>query len=121
MWLRGDDLSDDLSLRKGLKEKFVHDLNPSEKLFFLKKAKEAILLNGYPACEDLFHYCYFLVLKKRFRSISTQGSEGYLRFLFVEGTKDVEEAIKLYEERLEKKKLLKPDIKGHKFIEYFSG
>jgi hypothetical protein len=113
-------LSDDLSFRKGLKEKFIHDLNPSEKLFFLKKAKEAILLNGYPACEDLFHYCYFLALKERFRSISTQGGEGYLRFLFVEGTKDVEEAIKLYEERLEKMKKPVPDIKEYKFLEYFS-
>jgi len=95
-------------------------MNPSEKLFFLKKAREAITLKGYPACEDLFNYCYFLTLKERFRSISTQGGEGYLRFLLVEGTKDVEVAIKLYEERLEKKKLLKPDTKGYKFIEYFS-
>jgi hypothetical protein len=113
-------LSDDLSLSKRLKEKFIHDLNPSEKLFFLKKAKKAILLNGYPACEDLFHYCYFLALKERFRNISTQGSEGYLRFLFVEGIKDVEEAIKLYEERLEKMRKSVPDTKEYKFLEYFS-
>jgi hypothetical protein len=107
-------------LRKELKEKFIRDMNPSEKLFFLKKAREAITLKGYPACEDLFNYCYFLTLKERFRSISTQGSEGYLRFLVVEGTKDVEDAIKLYEERLEKKKQSVPDEKDYKFIEYFS-
>jgi hypothetical protein len=107
-------------LRKELKEKFIRDMTPSEKLFFLKKAREAITLKGYPACEDLFSYCYFLTLKERFRSISTQGGEGYLRFLVVEGTKDVEDAIKLYEERLEKKKLSTPDSKGYKFLEYFS-
>ena len=107
-------------LRKELKEKFIRDMNPSEKLFFLKKAREAITLKGYPACEDLFNYCYFLTLKERFRSISTQGGEGYLRFLVVEGTKDVEDAIKLYEERLEKKKQSVPETKEYKFLEYFS-
>ena len=110
----------DLFLRKELKEKFIRDLNPSEKLFFLEKAREAINLKGYPACEDLFHYCYFLALKERLRAVSTQGSNGYLRFLFVEGTKDIEEAIKLYEERLVKMKKPMPDLKGYKFIEYFS-
>lgn len=110
----------DLPLREELKEKFIKDLTPSEKLFFLKKARETITLKGYPACEDLFHYCYFLTLKERFRSISIQGGEGYMRYLLVEGTKDVEEAIKLYEEKLEKMKLPKPDTEGYKFIEYFS-
>jgi len=110
----------DLPLRKELKEKFIRDMNPSEKLFFLKKAREAITLRGYPACEDLFNYCYFLTLKERFRSISTQGGEGYLRFLVVEGTKDVEDATKLYEERLEKKKQSVPETKEYKFLAYFS-
>jgi len=110
----------DLPLRKELKGKFIRDLNPAEKLFFLKKAREAIMSKGYPACEDLFNYCYFLTLKERFRSISTQGSEGYLRFLFVAGIKDVGEAIKLYEERLEKKKKSLPETKEYKFLEYFS-
>lgn len=110
----------DLPLRKELKEKFIRDLNPSEKLFFLKKAGEAITLKGYPACEDLFHYCYFLTLKERLRAVSTQGSDGYLRFLLVEGTKDIEEAIRLYEERLEKKKQPVPDEEDYKFLEYFS-
>lgn len=47
-------------------------------------------------------------------------SELPLRFLLVEGTKDVEETIKLYEERLEKKKLPVADARGSKFLEYFS-
>ncbi|MEW6215436.1 MAG: hypothetical protein AB1478_09605 [Nitrospirota bacterium] len=111
---------ENLPLRKELKEKFIQDLNPSEKLFFLKKAKEAIILKGYQACEDLFHYCYFLMLKERLRSISPQSGEGYMRFLLLEGKKDIEEAIKLYEERLEANKLPKPDKIGYKFIEYFS-
>jgi hypothetical protein len=55
-----------------------------------------------------------------FPGISPQSGEGYLRFLLVEGIKDIEEAITLYEERLEKKKRLKPDTKGYEFIEHFS-
>jgi hypothetical protein len=109
-----------ISLRKELKEKFIEELSPSEKLFFLKKAKDAIMLKGYQACEDLFNYCYFLTLKERFRSIIPQRGEGYLRFLLIEGTKDIEEAIYLYEEKLERKKLPKPDTKNYQFLEYFS-
>jgi len=107
-------------LRKELKEKFLLDLNPSERLFFLKKAKEAVMLKGYLAGEDLFHYCYFLTIRERFRSISPESGEGMLRFLLVEGTKDVEEAIKLYEARLEVSKIPLPDENGYKFIEYLS-
>jgi len=109
-----------ISLRKELKEKFIQDLSHSEKLFFLRKARDAIMLKGYQASEDLFNYCYFLTLKERFHSIIPQKGEGYLRFLLVEGTKDLEVAIKLYEEKLEKKKLPKPDIKDYQFLEYFS-
>jgi hypothetical protein len=110
----------DLHLRKELKEKFLRDLNPSERLFFLKKAKEVILQKGYRVSEDLFHYCYYLVLQERFRSIIPERDEGMLRFLLVEGKKEVEETIKLYESRLEETKLSLPDDKGLKFIEYFS-
>jgi hypothetical protein len=43
-----------------------------------------------------------------------------MRFLLVEGTKDLEEAIKMYEDILEKNKLSAPDPAGYKFIEHFS-
>ena len=109
-----------LHLREELKEQFLRDLNPSERIFFLKKAKEAILLKGYQASEDLFHYCYFLTMKERFHSISPESGDGMLRFLLVEGVKDVEEAVQLYEKRLEDHKLPLPDEKGSQFIEYFS-
>ncbi len=83
-------------------------MSASEKLFFLQKAKEVIMVKGYPVCEDLFHYCYFLTLKERFHGIATQGGAGYLRFLYVEGMKDVEDAVRLYAERLESRKCLNP-------------
>jgi len=54
------------------------------------------------------------------RQIRPAGSEGYLRFLLVQGAKDTDEAIKMYEERLEKKKLPAPDAECRMFIEYFS-
>lgn len=107
-------------LRKELKEKFIQEFTPSEQFFFLNKAKEAITQKGYPACEDLFQYVYFLTIQKRMRSISSEGGEGYMRILLVEGTKDIEEAIKLYKKRLDKKRLSHPDPAGYKFIEYFS-
>lgn len=107
-------------LRKELKETFLLDLTPSERLFFLKKAREAIDQKRYPPCEDLFWYCYSLTIRERMRRIRPAGGEGYLRFLLVQGTKDTDEAIRMYGERLEKKKLTVPDAEGHAFIEYFS-
>jgi hypothetical protein len=107
-------------LRKELKELFMQELTPSEKLFFLKTAREGISQKGYPAGEELFYYCYFHTLKERIRGIRSQGGEGYMRFLLVEGTKDIEETIKMYEGRLEKSKLSTKDPAGHNFIEYLS-
>jgi len=106
---------------KALKEKFLRELEPSEKLFFLKKTRECIIDRGYQAGEDLFYYCYFLTLKERFRNINPSGGEGYTRFLLVEGTRDIDDAVKLYEKRLEKNKLSKPDPTGRRYLEYFSG
>lgn len=96
-------------------------MTPSEKLYFLKKAREAIIGKGYPAGEDLFYFCYFNTMKERLRGINTRGGEGFMRVLLVEGKKEVEDTIKLYEERLEEKKQPVPDHKGYEFIEYFSG
>lgn len=109
-----------IPIRKELKEQFTRELNASEKQFFLQKAREALAVKGYPVCEDLYHYCYFLTLKERFRSITTQGGAGYLRFLCVEGMKDVEDAVRLYAERLEKVKLPQPDMRGGSFEAYLS-
>jgi hypothetical protein len=109
-----------VSSKKELKEKFIRDLTPSEKIFFLNKARDAIAQKRYPAGEALFHYCYFLALRERMRGISSAGGEGYMRFLLVEGTKDLEEAIRMYEDILEKNKLSAPDPAGYKFIEHFS-
>ncbi|MGB9716049.1 MAG: hypothetical protein ACPL1G_06560 [Thermodesulfovibrionales bacterium] len=107
-------------LMKELKEKFIIDFNSYEKLYFLKKAKESIFLKGYQACEDLFHYCYFLTLRERFQKVSPFKDEGFLRFLLIEGKKDIDEAIKLYEDRLEKHKTGKTELEGYRFLEYFS-
>jgi len=103
-----------------LKEKFIHDLTHPEKLFFLKKAMESITGNGYQVSEDLFHYCYFLTLRERFRGINPFNGPGYLKFLLVEGTSDIENAVTLYEKRLEEKKLSAPGVDSYEFIEYLS-
>ena len=84
-----------------LKEKFLGELTDPEKVFFLGKAKEAIE-RGYPAGEDLFHYCYYLTLRERMRKTAPGG--GLARVLLVEGVKEIEEMIRMYEERLEKNK-----------------
>lgn len=103
-----------------LKEKFLSELTPLERIFFLRKAKEAINQRGYPAGEDLFYYCYFLTLRERMRNIEVVRGEGYVRVLLVEGAKEIEETIKMYEERLEKRKKISPDPEAQSFIEYFS-
>jgi len=108
-------------IRKELKDKFIKDLTPSERLLFLKKARESISSKGYLAGEDLFHFCYFHTLRERMRGMSSQGGDGYMKFLLVEGMKDIDDAIKLYEETLEKIKRSSPDPEGQQLIEYLSG
>ena len=107
-------------MKEALKEKFLRELTPAERVFFLKKAKEAVGQKGYPAGEDLFYYCFFLTLKERMRDIGNAPGEGYVRVLLVEGTKEIEETIKNYEARLKKRKKADPDPEALLFIEYLS-
>jgi len=107
-------------MKEVLKEKFLSELTPPERIFFLRKAKEAVGQKGYPAGEDLFYYCYFLTLRERMRGIETARGDGYVRVLLVEGTKEIEETLKTYEERLEKRKTISPDPEALRFIEYLS-
>ncbi len=107
-------------MKEVLKEKFLSELIPLERIFFLKKAKEAVEQKGYPAGEDLFNYCYFLTLRERMGKIGVSGCEGYVRVLLVEGAKELEEMVKIYEKRLEKRKKISPDPDARNFIEYFS-
>ncbi len=107
-------------MKEALKEKFLSELTAPERIFFLRKAKEAVRQKGYPAGEDLFYYCYFLTLRERMRSIAAAGGTGYERVLLVQGTREIEEAITMYEERLEKRKKPSPDPEDLRFVEYLS-
>jgi hypothetical protein len=107
-------------MKEVLKEKFLADLTPAEKLFFLRKAEEAIAQKGYPTGEDLFHYCYFLTLRERMRGIGAAQGEGYVRVLLVEGMREIEEMIRTYQERLEKRKTPSHDPEALRFIESLS-
>lgn len=86
--------------------KFLKELSPSEQYYFLNKVNEAVYKNGYTPDEDLFYYCYFLTLKERFRTITSYRTEGYLRYIYAEGLKDIEDSIKLYKERIDAKRSL---------------
>lgn len=107
-------------LRKELKGKFIEEFTPAEKMFFIKKADEAITEKDYRPSEDLFHYCYFHTMKKRLRSIRPDGSDGHVRFLLVEGTRDIEETLKIYTGRLEADKSPEHARAGRQFIEDLS-
>ncbi len=107
-------------LRRELKERFQSELTPDEKAFFLKQAGDAIYELGYRAGEDLFHHIWFLTLRERLRGMRPDPSEGYLRFVLVEGMRQTEEAIKLYRSRLESTRRIVPDSKGSAFLDYFS-
>lgn len=104
-------------IRKDLRERFQAELTAAEKAFFLRKAREAIFERGYRAGEDLFHYCWFLTMKERLRTIRPERGDGALRVLLVEGAREVEDAIKLYADRLEATKLPSPDGRGGRFLE----
>lgn len=87
-------------------KKFLKELSPSEQYYFLNKVNEAVYKNGYVPDEDLFYYCYFLTLKERLRNITSYRTEGYLRYIYAEGLKDVEDSIKFYKERIDSKRNL---------------
>jgi hypothetical protein len=107
-------------LRKELKERFIEEFTPAEKMFFLRKAEEAIFAKGYRPSEDLFHYCYFHTMKERLGGIRPHGGDGHVRFLLVEGVRDIEEALKIYTERLEADKSPGHERAGRLFIEDLS-
>ncbi|MCX8030913.1 MAG: hypothetical protein N3A59_04945 [Thermodesulfovibrionales bacterium] len=113
-------MSDLPFLRPELKEKFIKDFALSEKIFFLSKAKEAIFQKGYPACEDLYYFCYFLTLKQRLSNINTAGIYGFQKILLVYGKKDIEDMIKIHEDRLKDMKKDYLDSRDIEFIEYFN-
>ncbi len=106
-----------------LKAKFLRDLTPSEQLFFLKQARESVAQKGYPVSEDLFYYCYSLTLKERLSAIVTgsHSGEGYMRFLLVESRREIEKEVKIYEERLEKKRRPVTDAAAYRLLEQALG
>lgn len=91
-------------------KKFLKELSPSEQYYFLNKVNEAIYKNGYTPDEDLFYYCYFLTLKERMRTITSYRTEGFLRYIYAEGLKDLEDSIKLYKEKIDSKRSLSDRI-----------
>lgn len=123
--MEGENVKDemfDASLRwKELKVKFLREFLPTEQHFFLKQAREAVRDKGYPVGEDLFHYCYFLTLKERMRTICPFGGEGYMRYLFVEATRDIDREVRYFEKRLDEKKRPAADAVEHRLIERFLG
>lgn len=109
-----------MTIREEHKEKFIRELTPSERVFFLKTAREAIESRRYRPSEDLFHYCYFMTMKERLETITPGRADGLERSLLVEGTRDIDDALKIYTDRLEESKSPTPDPSGRKFLEYFS-
>ncbi|HHN64783.1 MAG TPA: hypothetical protein ENK09_05440 [Nitrospirae bacterium] len=113
-------MQDDLVLRDELKKKFLREFTASEKLYFLKVAREAVLIHRYPVSEDLFYYCYFMTMRQRLRSARPERGDGLLRFILVEGIREIEDEIKLYKGRLEAHRLPEPDSLAERFLEYLS-
>ncbi|MCX7989012.1 MAG: hypothetical protein N2647_06190 [Thermodesulfovibrio sp.] len=91
---------------KEVAKKFLKELTSAEQYHFLNKVNEAVYREGYTPDEDHFYYCYFLTLKERLRSITSYRTEGYLRYIYAEGLKDIEDSIRLYKERIDSKRSL---------------
>jgi hypothetical protein len=60
-------------------------------------------------------------LRERIRGNGTMRGEGYVRILLAEGTREIEEMITLYQDRLEKRKTVPPEPEALRFIEVLSG
>ncbi len=105
-------------LRKELKEKFLRDFTPPERVYFLKKAREAIFMEHFPPSEDLFFYCYFLTIKERLRRTFTDLLDGYGRLIMVEALREVEDTIRDYRQRLVAMRLRNVDTEADRFIEW---
>jgi hypothetical protein len=106
-----------------LKEQFLREFTSSERLYFLKQAQDSVFMDGYVPGEDLYQYCYFLTQQKRLESMSDPRANGLFRYLAVEGRKDIEEAVKIYKDRLDKnKRMLSFDEREHfiRYLESFS-
>ena len=106
-------------IRREHKDTFLRELTAGEQAFFLKTAQEAITAKRYRPSEDLFYYCYFMTMKERMKTISPSRGDGMLRVLLVEGTKDIDDALKISMGRLEHGRGPAPDPAGERFIEYF--
>lgn len=103
-----------------LKQRFLRELSPPEQFFFLKKAQECVQERGYRVSEDLFHYCFFLTVNERLRSIGSGGGEGMLRVMLVLSRKDMTDEIAVLERRLEQTKLAAPDRRLAGLLEYLA-
>ena len=103
-----------------LKAIFLREFTPSEQLFFLKRARECVILKGYPVSEDLFSYCYLLTILERLRLIDPHGCEGFTRLMLVQSQKETRDEMKVYERRLEAKKLPTADRLSSRFLEYLA-
>ena len=101
-----------------LKEQFLREFTASERYFFLKKAQESVFIDGYVPGEDLYQYCYFLTQKKRLESLSDPHASGLVRYLAVEGRKEIEEAVTIYKNRLEKNKRMLSFEEREHFVRY---
>jgi hypothetical protein len=106
-------------LRAGLKETFLQKLTLPERLFFLQRAREAILRKGYRPGEDLFWYSFYLTLRERLRGTDSATGDSYARFLLVHGPKEIEDTIKSYEKMIEQDKRPSSGGAGEEFIDYF--
>jgi len=104
-----------------LKEQFLREFTHYERLYFLKKAKEAVYINGYVPGHDLYQYCFFLTQKKRIESLSDPCSSGLARYLLVECLKDIEDTLKIYKARLEKNRRIVSFEECEKFTRLLEG
>lgn len=103
-----------------LKERFLREFTLPEQLFFLKRARECVNLKGYPASDDLFNYCYLLTILERLRLIDSRGCEGFMRHLLVHSLKETRDEMKVYQKRLEAKKLPTADSSSSRLLEYLA-
>ncbi len=87
-------------------EQFLREFSHSEREYFLEMLKISVEEKGYPRCEELYYYLYFLTIKRRLEKLPSGLRDGLSCYLLSHGIKEVSDMVSYYREKLERRRAL---------------
>ncbi len=94
---------DELKRSSFFYEQFVKEFSEDEKVYFLEMLKSS-LKKGYPRCEELYYYLFFMTIKRRIERLSGGYKDGLSAYLLSHGVREVSDMVSYYRERLEERR-----------------